>query len=246
MLLLGPVNPKLPRFSSLAAAVPKAPAFARNEVLSIDSLPPRGGPIVNLAVGVVVPIPTLPLLVAILPAVVKDPPVIAPVAVIAPVTESATAGLAVPMPTLPPLGLSSRFCTPVPSLKDWMKPVPVPVLSTPMRRRSVVSSAVSSNCGVEVPVPAAEIVKRDGGLVLPMPTLPESSAVRAVPPLEPSCSAYLARRAKAEETICWRGETSLSTAAVPSSMVTPRKRVAPAKTPRSLILTVGGPLAVSL
>jgi crotonobetaine/carnitine-CoA ligase len=42
--------------------------------------------------------------------------VIAPVPVIAPVTESATAGLAVPMPTLPPLGLSSRFCTPVFSL----------------------------------------------------------------------------------------------------------------------------------
>ena len=35
-------------------------------------------------------------------------------------------------------------------------------------------------------------------------------------------SATLERKAKAPETICWRGEISLSTAVVPSSMVTPR------------------------
>ncbi|MGY8689314.1 MAG: hypothetical protein ACKVHP_16465, partial [Verrucomicrobiales bacterium] len=48
------------------------------------------------------------------------------------------------------------------------------------------------------------------GATVPIPTLPLSKAVKAVTLFVPSCSAYLERKAKAELTICWRGEISLS------------------------------------
>ena len=49
-------------------------------------------------------------------------------------------------------------------------------------------------------------------------------------------SATLARKAKAVVTICWRGDISGSTALVPSSTVTPRNRLLPAKASATVVM----------